>query len=165
MAQTLEPTTTAPYTSCSRLIVTIWVSVPIQFTTPFRNLANSNSKFNKLGLIYHQEQAYSEVVHWINIKNNDSNFRNPRIKSGNNDSWQAFQSSTHLTNCIDNCDKEIQNQDRECAKFALHQRSADSKLPKKDDSRNPTGRYEMSRQIAAARSIDIEVFQRKFWTT
>ena len=55
---------------------------------------------------------------------------------------------------VDNCDKGIENQDRDCAMFPclllISARSTANR--QKDDSMSPTGMHGMSRQIAVAQS-------------
>ena len=109
-----------------------------------------------MGLNYHHERADSEVILRIYIKRINFKFRNPRIKSPKLETTVLGKLLIEHTwqTPVDNCDKVIENQDRDCAMFPclllISARSTANR--QKDVSMSPTGMYGMSRQIAVAQS-------------
>ena len=110
-----------------------------------------------MGLNYHHERADSEIILWIYINRINFKFLNPRIKSPKVETMVLDElcNQAHWQTPVDNCDKGIQKQDRDCAIFQwllfISARSTANR--QKDDSMSPTGMYEIPRQIAVAQSI------------
>ena len=88
----------------------------------------------KMGLKFHHKQADSEVILWLYIKRINLNIGNPKSKVSE---WkQQFVTSFVIKHTwqtpVDNCDKGVRKQDRDCARFAFYQCSANNKSSKYD---------------------------------
>ena len=91
----------------------------------------------------HQENQLSSVVQESKVLKWKQRFLTSFVI---NHTWQTS---------VDNCDKGIQKQYRDCAMFPclLFMKAGPTANRQKDGSMSPTGMYGMSRQMAVTQSI------------